>query len=192
MSNLLIPLLVCLCILNSNILYLSVIARKRRLVLTEHGELISGLPFTCDEAGTFVYGAKKGYLHESLALVAIKSAKPFPITQAFGDDESNRLNLSRYFPNVDIQNPHSVAIANLAAYIYWYHYWNKIRRHEMQKHFKNCTGQSGGVSSQFFGGYSLDHSDTVSFNVGKWTPEMDQVHTDWCREHFINPSSVKS
>ena len=41
-------------------------------------------------------------MHESLALVAIKSAKPFPITQAFGDDEANRLNLSRYFPNVDM------------------------------------------------------------------------------------------
>ena len=119
-------------LLNSNILYLSVIARKRRLLLTEHGELISGLPFTCDEAGTFVYGAKKGYLHESLALVAIKSAKPFPITQAFGDDEANRLNLSRYFPMVDIKNPQSVAVANLAAYIYWYFTWNKIRRHEMQ------------------------------------------------------------
>jgi len=123
-------------------------------------------------------------------LVAIKSAKPFPITQAFGDDEANRLNLSRYFPNVEIQNPHSVAIANLAAYIYWYHYWNKIRRHEMQEHFKNAL--AGGVSSQFFGDYSLDHTDTVSFNVGKWTPEMDQAHSDWCREHFINPSSVKS
>lgn len=63
----------------------------------------------------------------------------------------------------------------------------------MKHHFKNCTVRSGrGVPSQFFGEYSLAHNDEMSFNVGCWTPEMDKVHSDWCREHFINPSSVKS
>ena len=175
-------------------IFLLVISRKRKLILTEHGELMVKLPFTVDEANTLVYGAKQGWLHETLALVAIKSSKPMPILTAFGDDEANRLNLSRYFPNVELKEQNSVAVANLAAYIHWYMHWNNIRRHEIKDHFKNCTlARSGeGVSSHFFDDYSLTHSDKFSFNVGQWTADMDKVHSEWCREHFINPSSVKS
>lgn len=156
-------------------IFLLVISRKRKLILTEHGELMVKLPFTVDEANTLVYGAKQGWLHETLALVAIKSSKPMPILTAFGDDEANRLNLSRYFPNVELKEQNSVAVANLAAYIHWYMHWNNIRRHEIKDHFKNCTlARSGeGVSSHFFDDYSLTHSDKFSFNVGRglltWT-----------------------
>mmetsp|Transcript_20051 Transcript_20051/g.43473 ORF Transcript_20051/g.43473 Transcript_20051/m.43473 type:complete len:1281 (-) Transcript_20051:189-4031(-) len=168
-----------------------IVSRKRKLILTEHGELLSALPFSVQEAGTIVYGAKQGLLHEALALVSIKSARPQPIVNAFGNDESNRLNLSRYFPQVEPKDPNSVAIAHLAAYIFWYKNWNKIRRYQMKEHFKNCTGGSSSViSSQFFGEHS--GSDKFDYNVGVWTQEMEKVHSDWCREHFINPSSVKS
>ncbi|KAL7543042.1 hypothetical protein ACHAXR_012343 [Thalassiosira sp. AJA248-18] len=172
-----------------------IVARKRRLILTDHGALMSALPFTVEEAGTIIYGAKNGLLHEALALVSIKSARPQPIVNAFGNDEDNRLNLSRYFPLADPKNPQSAAIAHLAAYIFWYMNWNAIRRHHMKEHFKNCSGGSGsggGISNHFFGEYSSTHKDDFTYNVGSWTPEMDQVHSDWCREHFINPSSVKS
>ena len=155
--------------------------------------MISALPFTVEEAGTVVYGAKQGFLHEALALMAITSARPQPIVTAFGADESNTFNLSRYFPEVDVKDPKSVVIAHLAAYIFWYIHWNRIRRHEMKEHFKNCTRQSGDVApSLFFGEYSLSHNDKFSYNVGSWTPELDIAHSDWCREHFINPSAVKS
>lgn len=154
---------------------------------------MSKLPFTIAEAGIVVYGAKQGLLHEALALMAIKSARPQPIVNAFGNDESNRLNLSRYFPEVEPKDPKSVAIAHLAAYIFWYWNWNKIRRHQMKDHFKNSTGAStSGIVSHFFGERTPNQIDDFGYNVGSWTPEMDQVHSDWCREHFINPSSVKS
>jgi len=170
-----------------------IVSRKRKLVLTDHGALMSVLPFTVEEAGDVIHGGKHGLLHEALALVAIKSARPQPIVNAFGDSESNKLNLSRYFPYVDPKDQKSAAIANLAAYVFWYMNWNKIRRHQMKEHFKNCTGRSdGGVSSHFFSDYSSTNDDKFGFNVGSWTPEMDQAHSDWCREHFINPSSVKS
>jgi len=106
---------------------LAVISRKRKLILTAHGEMVSVLPFTVEEANTVVYGGKKGFLHEALTLVAIKSARPMPILTSFGDDESNRLNLSRYFPDVEPKDQQSVAIANLAAYIFWYVHWGKMR-----------------------------------------------------------------
>ena len=93
------------------------------------------MPFTVEEAGTVVYGAKQGLLHEALALMAITSAKPMPIITAFGADDANKINLSRYFPEVDVKDPKSVAIAHLAAYVFWSIHWNKIRRHEMKEHF---------------------------------------------------------
>lgn len=169
-----------------------IIARKRKVILTELGRLISSLPFTVEEAGVAVHGAKHGLLHEAVALSAIKSTRPHPIVNAFGDDESNRFNLSRYFPQVDVKDPMSVAIANLAAYIFWYVNWNTIRRHEMKDHFKKCTGEGSGISSHFFGEDSSTLNREVGCNVGTWTPAMDQAHSDWCRGHFINPSSVKS
>ena len=108
--------------------------------------MISELPFTVEEAGTVVYGAKQGFLHEALALMAITSARPQPIVTAFGADESNTFNLSRYFPEVDVKDPKSVVIAHLAAYIFWYIHWNRIRRHEM----KSDDGAGDDDTSNFF------------------------------------------
>lgn len=153
--------------------------------------MIASLPFTVEDANSIIYGARAGLLHEALALVAIKSTRPQPIVNAFGNDDSNRLNLSRYFPLVDPKDPSSVAVAHLAAYIYCYMNWNSIRRKEMKDHFAHATGGKS-ISSPFFSEYSAKHVDNFGFHVGSWTPKMDKVLGDWCREHFLNPSSVKS
>ena len=151
--------------------------------------MLSALPFTVEESGIVVYGAKQGLLHEALALMAITSAKPQPIVTAFGDDNANRLNLSRYFTDVDPKDPKSVAIAHLAAYIFYYIHWNRIRRHEMKQQFI-CFTIGDGIPSQFF--VNQRYSDKLANNIGSWTAELDVAHSNWCREHFINPSAVKS
>lgn len=83
-------------ILSSHILFAfipfnEVVSRKRKLALTDDGALMSALPFAVEEARTIIYGAKNGLLHEALALMAIKTARPQPIVNAFGDDESNKV-----------------------------------------------------------------------------------------------------
>lgn len=162
---------------------------------------MSALPFTVEDAGDIIYGAKAGLLHEALALVLIRSSRPRPIVSAFGADDSNRVNLGRYFPAVEPRADKSANVAHLAAYMYWYLNRSPIRRHHMREHFDDCAGGGrGGVGpgrvlrNQFFGERSPSSGaprDAFGFDVGLWTPEMDRAHGDWCREHFINPSSVK-
>ena len=117
-----------------------------------------------------------------------------PIVNAFGSDEANKLNLSRFFPGLNPNDPKSVALAQLAAYICWYEsFFNCIRRHEMKQHFaQKSSGDSDGQPNHYFGNYSLTHDDILAFNVGVWTHEVDAANSEWCRNHFINPSSVKS
>ena len=190
----------------------SVERRRTKLRITEHGKLLSSLPFTVEEAEFVVVGAKKGLLHEALALVAISSSRPQvstydmvfstvlthrtpqPIVNAFGSDEANKLNLGRFFPDTNPNDPKSVALAQLAAYICWYESFSSILRHEMKQHFaqKSSGGKSDGQQNHFFGTYSLTHEDSLAFNVGTWTHEVDAANSEWCRNHFINPSSVKS
>jgi hypothetical protein len=166
-----------------------IVSRKRKVVLTEHGKLISALPFTVEEAEAITYGAKRGLLHEALVLVAIATLSPKPIVNAFGAGDSNHLNLSRYFPQVDVKDHQSQYVAHFAAYLFWYVNWGSIRRTAMMEHFEHCSNGFNNFPSQFFGDGSNDNS--YDFNVGSWTPELDKVHSEWCRDHFINPSSVK-
>ena len=166
-----------------------VISRKRKVILTDHGKLVSALPFTVEEAEAITYGAKHGYLHEALVLVAIKTLSPKPIVNAFGTGDSNHLNLSRYFPQVDVKDPQSQYVAHFAAYLFWYVNWGSIRRSAMMEHFEHRSRGYNDFPSQFFGDHPDDNS--FDFGVGRWTPELDKVHSEWCRDHFINPSSVK-
>mmetsp|Transcript_30569 Transcript_30569/g.69802 ORF Transcript_30569/g.69802 Transcript_30569/m.69802 type:complete len:1262 (+) Transcript_30569:283-4068(+) len=169
----------------------SVGRRRTKLQITEHGKLLSSLPFTVEEAELVVVGAKKGLLHEALALVAISSSRPQPIVNAFGSDEANKLNLSRFFSVTNPNDPKSVALAQLAAYICWYESFLSIRRHEMKQHFAHKSS-SDGQPNHFFGNFSLTHDDPLTFNISAWTHEVDAANSEWCRNHFINPSSVKS
>ena len=168
-------------------------SRRQKLIPTDHGRLISALPFTVEEVGVIVHGAKHGFLHEAIALVAIKSIRPQPIVSAFGDDFSNQLNLRRYYPSVDVKDPMSVVVAHLAAYIFWHVKWNNVRDHAMKEHFEKFSGANNHPdASHLFGKQSIPHKRALDCNVGMWTSEMDKVHSDWCREHFINASSVKA
>lgn len=166
-----------------------IVSRKRRTILTDHGKLISALPFSVEEAEAITYGAKRGMLHEALVLVAIKTLTPKPVVNAFGAGDSNRLNLSRYFPQVDEKDPQSQTVAHFAAYLFWYVNWGNIRRSAMMEHFDHRSNGFINFPSHFFGDDSDD--SCYDFNVGKWTVEMDRAHSNWCRDHFINPSSVK-
>lgn len=165
-----------------------IISRKRKVVLTEHGKLISALPFTVEEAEGITYGAKRGFLHESLVLVAVQTLSPKPIVNAFGTGDSNHLNMSRYFSEVDVKNPQSQNVAHFAAYLFWYVNWGAIRRSAMMEYFDHRS-RGNHFPSQFFD--EVTDVNSFDFNVGCWTPELDKVHSNWCRDHFINPSSVK-
>ncbi len=164
---------------------------RMKFVPTEYGRLVSTLPFTVEEASTIIHGAKNGLLHEALVLVTIKSARPQPIFQEFGENNLNEFNFCRYYSQVDMKTPMSIAIAHFAAYMFWYVNWNKIRRVAMMKQFVGYTTSiidNEGGSAMF----ASDHdSNAHDCNVSKWSAEMDKAHIEWCKEHAINPSSVK-
>jgi superfamily II DNA/RNA helicase len=169
--------------------------KKSVIVPTEYGRLISTLPFTVEEASIVVYGAKNGLLHEALALIAVKNVRPQPIVHEFGENKYNENNLRKFFQNVDIKNPMSVAIAHLAAYIYWRVNWTEIRRQAIMSEFLNQTAgsRSGHDPHPFFASSSSSEVDILSpdCNLLVWTPEIEDAHTKWCKQHFINPTSVK-
>mmetsp|Transcript_1367 Transcript_1367/g.2485 ORF Transcript_1367/g.2485 Transcript_1367/m.2485 type:complete len:1027 (+) Transcript_1367:353-3433(+) len=167
--------------------------RKNTIVPTEYGRLISKLPFTVEEAGIVVYGAKHGLLHEALSLVAVKSARPQPIVQEFGENGCNEKNLRKYFQNVDIKNPMSVAIAHFAAYIYWRVKWMEIYRQGIMSEFMYQTNGSScwHQPHPFFASSNNVNMSAPDCNLPVWTQEIEAAHAHWCKEHSINPTSVK-
>ena len=169
-----------------------VTSRHRRLAPTELGRLISALPFTVEEACVVMNGAKRGYLHEALLVTAIKSIRPQPIVNTIGS--MDHVNISLYYPEVETKDPKSVVVAHFAAYLYWYKHWNTLRREAMANHFILCTSSIDniGTASHLFGKCSTSHHLARDCHVAMWSDEMDEAHSDWCREHFINPSSVKA
>ncbi|KAL7510443.1 hypothetical protein ACHAXN_007352 [Cyclotella atomus] len=164
----------------------------KKLIPTDHGRLIAALPFTVEEAGVVINGAKKGYLHEALLVTAIKSIRPQPIVNTIGGVD--QVNISLYYPEVETRDPKSIVVAHFAAFIYWYKHWNKIRREAMADHFELCSSgiDSIGTASPLFGECSAAHNLARDCKVAMWSDEMDEAHSEWCREHFINPSSVKA
>jgi HrpA-like helicases len=166
---------------------------KSMVVPTEHGRLISTLPFTVEEASIVVYGAKNGLLHEALALIAVKTVRPQPIVLEFGENNYNETNLRKYFQNVDVKNPMSVAIAHFAAYIYWRVKWTEIHREAVMSEFVNRTtgNDSGHVTHPFFASPTDADMIAPDCNLSVWTPEMEEAHTKWCKDNSINPTSVK-
>ena len=170
-----------------------VTSRHKRLVPTDHGQMIAALPFTVEEASIVINGAKRGYLHEALLITAIKSIRPQPIVNAIGQDLGD-VNIAMYYPEVERKDPKSIVVAHFAAYMYWYKHWNHIRREAMADHFELCTSSIDciGTASHLFGKCTASHHLARDCKVAMWSDEMDQAHSDWCREHFINPSSVKA
>lgn len=170
-----------------------VTSRQRRLVPTEHGRLIAALPFTVEEAGVIISGAKAGHLHEALLTTAIKSIRPQPIVNTIGQGVDH-VNISLYYPEVETKDPKSIVIAHFAAYLYWHRNWNSIRCEAMADHFDLCTSgiENIGTASHLFGKCSVAHHLARDCHVAMWSDEMDEAHSEWFREHFINPNSVKA
>ena len=92
---------------------------RKRILPTESGELMAMLPFQVEDTRVILSGGRLGLMHETLALQAIRSHKPAPIAHQFGANAKNRANAMRFFPGVDINDPASLAIANLSAFQYW-------------------------------------------------------------------------
>ena len=93
-------------------------SRGRKVVPTDHGRLISTLPFSVEDASVIIHGAKNGLLHESLALVAIKTGRPQPIVHEFGEGDYNQKNLRKFYNNVDVKNP-SQYLSHILGRIYF-------------------------------------------------------------------------
>ncbi len=178
--------------------------RKIKLIPTEYGKLLSSLPFVVSDSSIILRAAQHAYLHEALTLWTIKSIRPYPITHYFGDSNKNREALEMYKSNVDHKDPKSVALANLSAFMFWDVVWNNGRRIVAKERFHRCTSSEiGSISprdqglfgeADFFTTNHIEGSDREKADCGvwKWTQQAEETHLAWCKEHRINPTSVRA
>lgn len=138
--------------------------RKETIVPTEIGRILSALPFKIEEAYMIVRGAQSGLLHEALVLTSILNTRPYPIVHHFGESEKNELTLRGFYHDVDVKDKKSVAVANFSAYLYWYVNW-KLRIWQNPDH---C------------------------YLPWEWSNEKSEGNNLWCKDHNINPTSVKA
>ena len=157
--------------------------KRRRLLPSNTGELLAALPFAVADSSVILAGSQLGLLHEILAFKAICSHKPAPIVHHFGNSARNETTLQSFYPDVDIQDPNSVALANFSAYIFWDTNWSAKRAKSVRKKFEaESIDFQGDVLGNGVGAESLWH----------WTDELEQEHYEWCRSHDINPTAVKA
>ena len=156
--------------------------RKKKLKATLCGELLAAMPFTVSDSTVVLAGAQLGLLHEILAFKAICSHKPAPIVHYFGNSARNESTLLSFFPDVQLQDPSSVALANLSAYIYWDTHWNAERAIKKRNEFQAMSNQFTGDLRNGKGCEELWY----------WSDEVEEEHVDWCRHHDINPTAVRS
>lgn len=143
-----------------------------QIVPTRYGAMISAMPMSVADAQLVLEGGRNGLLHETLALVIIMNHRPAPITHHFGSAEANQVLLAEYYMRVESSNKHSVALANLSAYLYWESHW--LRQYNKRQ---------------------LELFESGSAKYGKawvWTESDDEAHIAWCKEHNLNPSSMRS
>ena len=151
------------------------------------------LPFQVEDSRVILSGARLGLVHETLALQAIRSHKPSPIAHQFGDNARNEANAMRFFPEVDVSDPASLAIANLSAFLYWDALWNGSRTRATVEQFAHATGCRSFLQDsllKFLNGVS--DSRKPCCDVWRWTPELEEQHAKFCETHSINPTSVRS
>jgi HrpA-like RNA helicase len=154
-----------------------------KLVPTDYGRLLSALPFAMEDSRKIIAGAQRGYLHEALALWSIKSTRPYPIVHVFGDNDKNEDSMRVYYPQVDVKDPKSVALANLAAFMFWDTAWNHQRNRLMKERFS--------VASYAETDLSNDRS-LPDCNVWKWDADTEKRHGEFCKKSNINPTSVRA
>jgi HrpA-like RNA helicase len=147
----------------------------KKVVPSDYGAMISALPMSVTDAQVVLEGGRIGLLHESLALMAILNHRPAPITHHFGASTVNQVLLEEYYPSVDSSNKQSIALANLSAYMYWDTHWlRKYERKQRSKFLRDTT--LGKIYS----------------DAWEWSEKDDEDNIEWCKEHNLNPSSMRS
>jgi HrpA-like RNA helicase len=171
--------------------------QRSKLLPTDFGNLISSLPFAITDSRAILTAAQHSFLHEMLLLRSIMTLRPYPVVHYFGDESTSATALEMYYENVNPKDSMSVAFAHMSAFMFWDAEWNSERRRAAFKRFHRLTGEAGldPVSSH------LDLFDEVSDLLAKdrddcgvwdWTSKSEEAHTTWCREHKINPTSVRA
>lgn len=154
----------------------------RRVFPTQYGEILAALPLNVSDAKIVLAGGQLGLLHETLALRAIYNHKPSPISHKFGSPIENTEVLEAFYRKVT--RDQGYYLANLSAYMFWDFEWNTKRRKRTNAKFLNV--ETTNISED---GNSLEWK---SVGMWKWTSELEEEHTQWCKARDINPTSVRS
>jgi hypothetical protein len=150
------------------------------------------LPFQVEDSLILLKGAQLGLLHETLALRAIFSHKPAPIVHHFGENQQNEASMRCFFPHVDLKDSTSVNIANLSAFFFWDALWNGNRSKATMMQFANATGSRLYLHEDYELFLNGDtNSRKPCCNIWRWTPGLEEKHTEWCQKNGINPTSVR-
>jgi len=185
-----------------------VLGKRTKLIASDYGRLLSSFPFVVAESRAILLAARYSYLHEALTLWAIRSLRPYPIIHYFGDKDRSLEALQMYKGDVEPQNPKSVALANLSAYMFWDVAWNNgrgiIAKHRFQRcsrsttefvpgnDFENIRGSF--TEADFFdvNHISCSSREKADCGVWAWTEQAEAKHVAWCKQHQINPTSVRA
>jgi energy-coupling factor transporter ATP-binding protein EcfA2 len=144
--------------------YLQEIGAYNGRSTTQYGSLLAAMPMNVMEARIVMEGARLGLLHETVALMALYSSKPSPIAHFFGNSDINEESLRMFHHEADVKSYTSVALAHLSAYMYWDVHWNQVK---IRESLENPHG-------------------SVHHIYG------EEEHILWCKEHNLNPTSVRS
>lgn len=173
---------------------------KKKFSPTTLGELMASLPFLVEDSHMIIKGGQLGLFLETLTLRSIFSHKPSPIVHHFGQTKLNEDLLRMFHPKVELQNHTSINIAHLSAFFFWDAAWNGGRLRDVVQQFGKISDTDGEIE---------DHGELPSLNfsnevpasgsiaasdckVWKWTPTLEHKHSEWCREHHINPTAVRA
>ncbi len=176
------------------------IGKKKKLVPTDLGRLLAALPYTISDGNIIVQGGKCGMLHEALVLVSILSTRPYPILHIFAENDTNEFILRQFYGDVNPRDPKSVAVANFAAYLFWYVNWKMNIRQRLAKcRFQYCTDADRSSANYLHHKYNMyprnvtnaEH-EKYDCSVWDWTNETAESHIRWCKKYYINPTSVRA
>ena len=174
---------------------------------TSAGKLMVALSFPVEDAYMILTGGRLALMHEVLAVRAIATHKPMPIIHHFGETRQNYDILSRFHPDVQMNQPTSVLLAHLAAFFYWDRTWNSKRCQAMLEQFSVATsrnmdldGEDPNVTMSPIDVPSTEMTPYMNgvvssanpcCDVAKWTVELEAKHTEWCERMEISATAVR-
>jgi hypothetical protein len=165
---------------------------KKRYAPTDLGELLASLPFLVSDSHTIIRGGQLGVLHEALVLRAIASHKPSPIVHQFGENYRNEELLELFYPDVVISNSNSVHISHMSAFLFWDAAWNGSRTLATFDQFtSSCQPDRRSLTKDWPFSNGIWDSNAYCCDTWKWTPDLEEKHSNWCRSHHINPTAVR-